>query len=191
MDPFSAENWNCRGYLQRRSFIKMGIYTIAAALSPLPVFAGVKQLPDVRKLRFYNLHTDERLSVCYRRNGTYDSEALKAVNYILRDHRCGEIQDIDRKLLDFLHAISVNVGSDRFHVISGYRSPTTNAALRRNGRKVASRSLHTRGKAVDIRMPAVDTQSLQKVALYLKTGGVGYYPGRKFVHVDVGPVRSW
>ena len=170
----------------------MGVYAVAAVLTPLPAFAGIKRLlRDDRQLSFYNLHTDERLKVCYCRNGIYDKQALKSVNHILRDHRNDAVHPIDRRLLDLLHAVSVKTGSDRFHVISGYRSPVTNSMLRKDGRNVASRSLHTKGLAVDIRMPAIDTQQLYRVAVALKGGGAGYYPGRNFVHVDVGRVRYW
>ena len=189
----TADNWNDHRLHQRRAFIKMGVCTIAAAtLSPLPVFAGIRQLlQDERQLSFYNLHTNERLSVCYCRNGVYDDQALKSINYILRDHRNNQIHPIDRRLLDLLHAVSNKTGSNRFHVISGYRSPATNAMLRKDGRKVASKSLHTLGLAVDIRMPDAGTKQLYQVAIDLKGGGAGYYPGRNFVHVDVGRVRHW
>jgi uncharacterized protein YcbK (DUF882 family) len=193
LDLPPAKKLNHRRKLQRRSFIKLGVFSIAATtLSPLPVLAGVKRLlQDTRELAFYNLHTEERLNVCYCRKGIYDPEALKAVNYILRDHRSGEIHTIDRRLLDLLHTIANQIGSPRFHVISGYRSPVTNSMLRQDGREVASRSLHTLGQAIDIRMPDADTQALYQVAVDLKGGGVGHYPGRNFVHVDVGRVRYW
>ena len=179
--------------LRRRSFLKMGFSAFAATtLSPLPVWAGFKQLqPDVRRLSFYNLHTDDRLDVCYCRNGRYDEKALQSIDYILRDHRNGQVHPIDLRLIDLLHMVSLKTGSRRFHVISGYRSPATNSMLRQDGRKVASRSLHLRGQAVDIRMPAADTRHLYQVAVDLKRGGAGYYPGRNFVHVDVGRVRYW
>jgi uncharacterized protein YcbK (DUF882 family) len=179
-------------FVGRRCFLKMSAAAVATALSPVPVFAGFKQLlQDERRLHFYNLHTDERLQVCYCRNGKYDRRALKAVDHILRDHRTDKVHPIEPRLLDLLHAIAVKTGSNRFHVISGYRSPTTNAMLRKDGRKVASRSYHTRGKAIDIRMPDADTRTLYRVTVDLKGGGAGHYAGRNFVHVDVGPVRYW
>lgn len=193
MDWLWAKGLNHRRRLQRRSLIKMGVYTVAAtALSPLPVFAGFRHLlQEERKLRFYNLHTDERLQICYCRNGLYDRRALKAVDHILRDHRSGRIHPIEPRLLDLLHALSLKTGSNIFHVISGYRTPATNSMLRQDGRMVASKSLHTLGKAVDIRMPRFDTKALYRVAVDLKGGGAGHYPGRNFVHVDVGRVRYW
>ncbi len=178
--------------LHRRTFLKKSALTIVAAFAPLPVFAGFERLlQDVRKLTFYNLHTEETLKVCYCRGGAYDGQALKAVNHILRDHRSNEIHPIDTRLLDLLHAISLQVESRRFHVISGYRSPSTNAKLRRDGNGVASRSLHMCGQAIDIRIPGVESQRLHRVAVDLKGGGVGHYPRLDFVHVDVGRVRYW
>ena len=113
------------------------------------------------------------------------------MDHILRDHRTGKIHPIEPRLLDLLHALSMKTGSNRFHVISGYRSPATNSMLRKDGRKVASKSLHTVGKAVDIRMPDFPTDALYRTAVDLKGGGAGHYPGRNFVHVDVGRVRYW
>lgn len=193
MDRLRANCCRNYRYLQRRSFIKLSVCAIATTtLSPLPAFAAIKKLlQDDRQLSLYNLHTNERLSVSYCRNGVYDIQALESINYILRDHRNNQIHPIDQRLLDLLHAVSIETGSDRFHVISGYRSPATNAMLRKDGRKVASRSLHTRGLAVDIRMPETRTKTLYQVAIGLKGGGAGYYPGRNFVHVDVGRVRHW
>ena len=177
---------------ERRSFIKLSAGILAAVLTPQAVFARTKSiLHDERQLNLYNLHTDERLKVLYCRNGVYDRQALKAIDHILRDHRTGEVRTIEPRLLDLLHSLSVKTGSNRFHIISGYRSPATNTMLRKDGRKVASRSLHTRGKAVDIRMPDLDSSLLYRVAVDMQGGGAGHYPGRNFVHVDVGPVRYW
>ncbi len=177
---------------RRRSFIKLSMGLVAAALTPLPALARARNLlDDERQLHLYNLHTDERLNVLYCRNGTYDPTALKAIDHILRDHRTGEVRAIKPRLLDMLHGLSLKSGSNRFHIISGYRSPATNSMLRKDGRKVASRSLHTRGMAVDIRMPDLDTALLYQVAIDMQSGGAGHYPGRNFVHVDVGPVRYW
>jgi uncharacterized protein YcbK (DUF882 family) len=133
--------------LRRRKFLKLTFWGAAAALCPLPAFAGVRSLlKPTRQLVFFNLHTDERLKICYCRHNAFDSQALKKINYILRDHRSGDIHVIDTNLLDLLHAVSLQIQSNVFHVISGYRSPATNARLRRNGNGVASGSLHMQGK---------------------------------------------
>ncbi len=179
--------------MERRALLKIGLLAAAVVpLAPLPVYAGLKGLlHDERRLTFYNLHTDEKLRVCYCRNGRYDSEALKDIKNILRDHRTGEVHHIDRQLLDLLHGISIKLKTECFHVISGYRSPSTNAMLSKRSSGVASKSLHMYGKAIDIRMPGVNTRRVYKTAVNLKAGGVGFYPASDFVHVDVGRVRYW
>jgi uncharacterized protein YcbK (DUF882 family) len=148
--------------------------------------------PLDRRLAFFNTHTGESLETCYFKSGRYDPNALRAINHILRDHRSGEAGPIDERLLDLLHALSRRCEHPRpFHVISGYRSPATNAALHRCNRGVAAQSLHVYGKAIDIRLPGIQTCELKGIALSLAAGGVGYYPTSDFVHVDIGRVRSW
>jgi len=167
--------------------------TTAAALNPLPASAAIDFLlkPD-KKLRFYNIHTKESLDVCYCRNGVYETDSLRRINYILRDHRTGDIMTIDTDLLNLLHDISLKTRSQSpFHIISGYRSAATNARLRRIGKGVAAKSLHVQGKAIDVRIPGVSTQRLRDESIKIGGGGVGYYPKSGFVHVDVGRVRCW
>ena len=148
--------------------------------------------PAPRRVSFRHLHTGERLSLVYWEDGDYRPEALREVDRLLRDHRSDEIHAIDPKLLDLLYDLRAEVGStEAYEVISGYRSPTTNAALRDQGRAVAKRSLHMQGKAIDVRLPGCDTGRLREVAWALQRGGVGYYPKLDFVHVDVGRVRFW
>jgi uncharacterized protein YcbK (DUF882 family) len=182
----------------RRTFLGFGAVAAAAALSPLkaqaaPVLAAKK--PPVRSLAFFNTHTGERLATTYCCEGTYEPAALEAINHILRDWRVDEVKPIDPHLLDLLHELSGTLETDRpFHVIYGYRSPATNAALRVKGGAhtgVASGSLHMSGKAIDIRLPGVQLDHLRAAARSLKLGGVGYYPSSNFVHVDTGRVRFW
>jgi len=166
----------------------------AIVLNPFPAWPAVRDLLNpVRHLSFFNTHTNEHLGVRYYTKGKYDRKALSAINYILRDYRTGEIIDIDRSLLDLLFAISVKTRSPSatFEVISGYRSPATNAMLRGKSRGVASKSLHIVGKAIDIRLSGHNTRRLREIAVKLKAGGVGFYPKSDFVHVDVGRVRYW
>jgi uncharacterized protein YcbK (DUF882 family) len=145
-----------------------------------------------RSLAFYNTHTSERLNVVYWVQGQYLSESLAEINYILRDHRTDQIKSIDKELLDLLFALRSELKTQQpFHIISGYRSPQTNAFLHTNGFGVAENSLHLIGKAIDIRNPGRSLSVLRKAALALKGGGVGYYPRSDFVHVDVGRVRYW
>jgi uncharacterized protein YcbK (DUF882 family) len=145
-----------------------------------------------RQLAFYNLHTGERLSATYWADGRYVAGELGAIDRLLRDFRTGDVHPIDPKLLDLLHALggTLDTGAP-FHVISGYRSPRTNAALNRASSGVAVGSLHTAGMAIDIRVPGRRLPDLRRAALALRRGGVGYYPKSDFVHVDTGRVRRW
>lgn len=145
-----------------------------------------------RALAFRHLHTGEALTVEYAQGGTYWPEALTAIDRLLRDFRTGDVRRIDPRLLDLLHALGGRLETRApFEVISGYRSPTTNAALRRKSEGVAARSLHMVGQAIDIRVPGVRLPALHAAALDLGAGGVGYYPVSNFVHVDTGRVRRW
>jgi uncharacterized protein YcbK (DUF882 family) len=177
----------------RRRFLKSSAQAAALWLCPLPVQAAFRQLAaSNRNLSFYNTHTNETLDVRYFENGRYQSRALKRINYILRDHRTGDIHPIDYHLLDLLYAVSQkSCTAAPFHIISGYRSPATNAMLRKISKGVALHSLHIQGKAIDIRLPDCDTRHLKQIAMNFKVGGVGYYPASDFVHLDTGEVRYW
>lgn len=173
--------------LHRRSFV-LGA---AAALSGTPAFAN---MPGGRNLAFANLHTGERLTLDYWIDGAYVPEALGAVNHLLRDFRTGDIHPIAPKLLDLLASLRGTLETRAaFEVISGYRSPATNAGLRAEHEHsgVASKSLHMQGMAIDIRLPGRSLTALRDTALAARSGGVGYYPSSDFVHVDVGRVRRW
>ncbi|MGH8199125.1 MAG: YcbK family protein [Steroidobacteraceae bacterium] len=114
------------------------------------------------------------------------------MNHFLRDFRTGEVHPIDPGVLDVLFDLKTRTGCDEsFHVISGYRSPRTNAMLRRRSTGVAAHSLHMRGQAIDVRLPGIPTKHLQELALALRRTGVGYYPKSDFVHLDAGRVRFW
>lgn len=155
-------------------------------------FADSAALSADRALSLYNIHNQERIEIEYCSDGEYVPDALTAIGRILRDPLNGEVKPIDPKLLDLLFVLQAKVGStDPFTIICGYRSPQTNATLRARSRAVAEHSLHMEGKAVDIRLSGVPLRTLYKAALELKAGGVGYYPKSDFIHVDVGPVRTW
>ncbi|MDY0013529.1 MAG: DUF882 domain-containing protein [Rhodocyclaceae bacterium] len=144
------------------------------------------------QLSFRHTHTDERLQVVYRSGGQYQPAALAEVNHLLRDFRTGQVSPIDPALLDILHALGGACGGQTFEIISGYRSPATNGMLKKTGGGgVATHSLHMEGRAIDVRMPGVDTARLRDAALALGLGGVGYYPAENFLHVDTGRVRAW
>jgi len=167
--------------------------TAVSGVFPASILAAVERfITPEKNLSFYNTHTQENLEVCYYRQGHYRSKALTQINYILRDHRTNEIRPIDTQLLDLLNDISSGFQNrSPLHVISGYRSPASNAKLRRRSKKVAAFSLHMKGKAIDIRLPGCPTRILREAAVNLRRGGVGYYPRTDFVHVDVGRVRHW
>lgn len=180
--------------LHRRSFLGLGAAAAAAALMPSRAQAAVTRAPE-RVLSFFHTHTGERLKVAYCTGGDYQPEGLAEVNHLLRDFRVNETRAIEPRLLDLLHELGGTLGADQpFHVISGYRSPQTNAMLRERGGAhtgVASHSLHMVGQAIDIRVPGVRLDHLREAARSLKIGGVGFYPDLDFVHVDVGRVRYW
>ncbi len=179
--------------LSRRQFLRLGAaFTVGLAL-PGPLYAALtSEDPLERRLIFFNTHTRENLDICYAQGSAYRPEALEAVNMILRDHRTNEVSPIDIRLLDFLCAIRTQAGPKAcLHIISGYRSPRTNRMLRNRSRSVARKSLHMKGHAADIRIPGLPIDRLRRIAIGLKQGGVGYYPRSNFVHVDIGPVRTW
>jgi uncharacterized protein YcbK (DUF882 family) len=179
--------------LDRRSLLKAGILAVSGCIFPCAAFGALeKKLTLDRSLYLYNLHTGESLKTVYWSQGKYVSEALVDISYILRDHRTGEIKSIDKRLLDLLHAIGKRLETQNpFRIISGYRSPSTNAFLRKKSSGVARGSLHLKGKAVDIRVPDCELSSLRDTAIALKAGGVGYYSISNFVHIDVGRARYW
>ncbi len=180
--------------LSRRLLLKAGLWAAAvSSFSPRTAIAGVLDvLPKERVLSFYNTHTAETLKAIYFRSGNYAADAIESICHILRDHRTNTIRSIDLSLLDLLYALRLKLQTNQpFHIISGYRSPATNSELRKQNRKVVPNSLHIFGKAIDIRLPECDLQTLRRTAMALQGGGVGYYPRSDFVHIDVGPVRFW
>lgn len=184
--------------LSRRNFL--GISAAAAAGAFLPSTpaaaapAAVSTAVD-RSLSFFHTHTSERLTTAYCTAGEYVAAELTGINHLLRDFRVDEIKPIDPQLLDLLYELTTRLGADQpFHVISGYRSPQTNAMLHERGGAhsgVATHSLHMEGKAIDIRVPGIRLEHLRDTAKALRVGGVGYYPESNFVHVDTGRVRYW
>lgn len=146
-------------------------------------------------LRMHHLHTGEDIDIVYRVGDTYIPAALDQLNYFLRDHRTQDVSSYDPKEFDVLHAIMARLGRPNgiIDIICGYRTPESNNFLRTLGPDtgVAEHSQHMLAKAIDIRVPGVSTRALRNAALALHAGGVGFYPVSQFVHVDVGPVRTW
>jgi len=178
----------------RRLFLKGLAYGSAIAVSGFPgiVKAASNWDQTPRKLAFYNLHTDEKLIMTYFEDGQYVKGAMQEINYLLRDHRSGDVRAMDPKLFNLLHDLQAKLGGNKtFQVISGYRSPSTNAMLNKKSNGVATKSLHMQGQAIDIRIEGVDSKIIQRASMTLKQGGVGYYRKSNFVHVDTGRVRAW
>jgi uncharacterized protein YcbK (DUF882 family) len=145
-----------------------------------------------KRIALENLHTHERLDLEYFRDGSYVPESLSAIEVLLRDFRTGERHAIDPNLMDYLVQVARTLGVDpAFSVISGYRSPATNAHLREQSTGVAQRSLHMEGRAIDVRMARIDCATLAARAQDLRRGGVGYYRASDFVHLDTGAFRTW
>jgi len=163
-----------------------GLLARPGQAAPAPATAAVK------RVAFHNLHTDERLEVEYFRGGDYVPASLDAIRVVLRDFRNNRQHAIDPSLLDYLHGLSQRLGVDpAFSVISGYRSPETNALLHERSSGVAVRSLHLEGRAIDVRVAGVDCANLAAGALTMARGGVGYYRQSDFVHLDTGAFRTW
>ena len=181
--------------MERRKFLGYGLAaaTLAAggrALAEAPASLIADNGP--RSVAFHNLHTGESLNAIYWDNGCYVPDALQAVNKVLRDYRSGDEHDMDPRLLDLLNTVHGKVDAKSpFQVISGYRSPKTNAIMHEHSHGVASGSLHMQGMAIDVRVEGVQLDHLHKAALDLGRGGVGLYPTSNFVHMDVGRVRRW
>lgn len=176
---------------QRRSFLKSSV-ALASAIS-LPALAkNAQAAPGERTLRLYNTHTGETVRSVFWAEGQFIPDALQDINKVLRDHRNNKIAPIDPQLLVLLNEVSAKFGDNQLvHVISGYRSPESNAMLHAHSSGVAKRSMHMDGKAIDIRLPGKDLAQLRKAAMSMRAGGVGYYPSSQFVHMDTGRVRYW
>lgn len=179
--------------MTRRKVLQMGLVAAASSLVPGNVMSALAEIESPeRVLCFYNLYTHENLEAVYWYKGEYLPQSLDDINYILRDIRTGRVGSIDTHLLDLLFAIQQRLGTtEPFQIVSGYRTPQSNALLRKKKKGVAKRSFHIFGKAADIRIPGFSTKEVRQAAKSLKGGGVGYYPQSHFVHVDVGPVRYW
>lgn len=180
--------------MTRRQFIQYSSVGVAtAALFPQQLFASSQQ----KAIEFLNLHTGESLVASSFSKMELLPNKLTEFDFLLRDHRTNEVNPIDRGLLFQLDKIVTLLGNLppeprlKIEIISGYRSPKTNNALRKNSSGVAKKSYHMSGRAVDFRIPGIELAQLREAALSIKKGGVGYYPRSGFIHIDTGPVRSW
>jgi uncharacterized protein YcbK (DUF882 family) len=173
----------------RRQFLGLAGAATMTALA-LPAEAA-RRLIRPRTLALHNLHTGETLDTAYWADGRYLPEGMRRIEWLLRDHRTDEVHPIDPRLLDLLVELQGRLHAPRFEVVSGYRSPATNAMLASLSDGVAQQSFHLQGKAIDIRVPGRRLRQVRAAAMTLQGGGVGYYPHSDFVHIDTGPIRHW
>lgn len=189
---------NGKKTVTRRDILKTGILggLLLPALATAPVKAATGLIipsgAGAMKVSFRNQHTGESFNGVYRVGDRYMPEAFEQINAVLRDFRTGEVFPVDPRVIDILFTVYDRIGaSGSFEVLSGYRSPKTNARLAANGDGVAQNSLHMTGQAIDIRLPGYSTYKVYKLAADLRTGGTGYYKKSNFVHLDTGRVRRW
>ena len=176
-------------HVSRRSFVAGGL--VAAATFFIPKVSLASWGDSHRTLALESIHTGEKVRTTYWERGRYISGALKEINHVLRDHRTNDVHAMDKSLLDLLTAMHAKLGSrEKFEVISGYRSPASNAMLHERSNGVAKKSMHMEGKAIDITLADRSLTQVRNVAVAMGRGGVGFYSG-KFVHVDTGAVRKW
>lgn len=176
--------------MTRRTVMLTGAAALFGVASS-PALAAIRP-PRERSLALHNLHTGETIRTTFWADGRFLTDALRDIDFVLRDFRTGDVTEIDPELLVLLHRLSQTVEvAGPFHVISGYRSPKTNAALAKASNGVAKRSLHMQGMAIDVRLPGLRLKHLRDAAVALQGGGVGYYPKSDFIHLDTGRVRFW
>ncbi|SHG29549.1 YcbK family protein [Cognatishimia maritima] len=168
----------------------------ATAITAAPTFSNaagfLRGSGDIRRLRMYSGRTGESIDTIYWIEGDYIKEAIKEINYFMRDWRTDSVKNIDIRTLDIM-AASHNLldAGDPYMMLSGYRSPQTNSMLRSRSRGVAKNSLHMQGQAADLRLGSRSVNQIAKAAAACRAGGVGRYSGSNFVHMDCGPVRTW
>lgn len=175
--------------MNRRYFLGLALSAATA-----PAFAKFNAREDTRVLNLRHVHTDEKLRIAYRVGDSYRRDALAKLNHFLRDHRTDETTFMDPKLFDLIYDLQTRVNSREceIDVYSAYRSPRSNASLRKASKRVARNSLHITGQALDVSFVGCGNASLRESAIALSRGGVGYYGNSSsFVHLDTGPVRTW
>jgi uncharacterized protein YcbK (DUF882 family) len=180
----------------RKAFADMKALVPVVLLAVGLISAAGAATAQTRALKLYNMHTHEKQTIVFKRNGRYDTAGLKKINYFLRDWRKNQETRMDPRLLDLVWEVYQKSGSrDYIHVVCGYRSPGTNAMLKSRSRRsgVAEKSQHILGKAMDFYLPDVPLRKLREIGMKFQVGGVGFYPtsGSPFVHMDVGGVRAW
>ena len=176
----------------RRNFLKSSFAFCFGSLALPSVLAAKTKKTQNKTLKLFNINTREHLTVTYYKDGAYVKSALDKIDHIMADKRSKQIMKTDLVLIDTLHKIQTRSNAkEPITLICGYRAPATNSKLVKSKKGVAKGSYHTRGQAADIKIPGVELSDIKKIAESLKKGGVGYYPNSGFVHVDVGPTRTW
>ncbi|MDT8406451.1 MAG: YcbK family protein [Methylococcales bacterium] len=178
----------------RRRFLKtLAGCAVAGGMAIPEAYAAKSRYPSHKALALANLHTGEKIKAVYFEHGRYLPDAIKEIEWLMRDYRTDQAHRIDRALLDQIHELKRRLGVSHkpVQILSGYRSPFTNKQLRKQSRGVAKNSLHMQGRAVDLQIEGVSVSRLRAAALTMRKGGVGYYPGSGFVHIDTGAVRTW
>lgn len=175
--------------LSKRRFLKsVACGSLLTLGLPEIAKASPSRMPLSKSIAIENVHTGDKLRLTYFENGRYVREAMHEISYALRDYHTDDVYPIDPSLIDQLYDLKNTLEITRpFHIVSGYRCPTTNAHLR----KAAKHSLHMEGRAIDIKIQGLQTRTIRDAALSLRSGGVGYYPYANFVHLDTGAVRTW
>lgn len=184
---------NSSSGMTRRAVLGAFAATAVAAAPTYSNAAGfLRGGGDIRRIRMYSGRTGERIDMIYWIEGQYIKDAVKEVNYFMRDWRTDGVKSIDLRAVDIMAAAHNLLDVyEPYMLLSGYRSPKTNAMLRSRSRGVAKNSLHMRGQAADLRLSSRSTSQMARAAVACNGGGVGRYSGSNFVHMDCGVVRSW
>jgi len=183
---------NRNGITRRGLLTAFAATAVVAAPTYANAFGFLRGAGDIRKVSLLSRRTGERVNTVYWIEGEYIPEALAEINKFMRDWRFNEVKKIDTRTIDIIAASHALLDtSEPFQMLSGYRSPKTNAMLRKNSRGVAKNSLHMKGQAADLRLGSRSVRQISKAAQACHAGGVGKYSGSNFVHMDCGPVRVW
>jgi len=184
---------NTKSALSRRALLGAFAATTVAAAPTFSKAAGfLRGSGDIRRLRMYSGRTGERIDMIYWVEGKYIKDAVREVNHFMRDFRTGDIKSIDLRTVDIMAAAhNLLDANEPYMLLSGYRSPRTNAMLRARSGGVAKNSLHMKGQAADLRLSSRSVGQMARAAAACRGGGVGKYSGSNFVHMDCGPVRTW
>lgn len=179
--------------MSRRALLSAFAATAIAAAPTYSNAAGfLRGGGDIRRIKMYSGRTGERIDMIYWIEGQYIKDAVREVNHFMRDWRTDDVKSIDLRTVDIMAAAHNILDADEpYMLLSGYRSPKTNAMLRARGRGVAKNSLHIKGQAADLRLTTRSVSQIARAAQACRGGGVGRYSGSNFVHMDCGVVRTW